>query len=114
MALHALMARLKMAASKKFDRHTYRRTSCDVLSALTKEPAMALSRVLVPVLGLAAVVLMATQNINTRAQTQPAASNARSATTGNAATGEGLPNPAPVVIRNWGQLPAGRKWGTTA
>jgi hypothetical protein len=25
-----------------------------------------------------------------------------------------LPNPAPNVVRNWGQLPAGRKWGTTA
>ena len=26
----------------------------------------------------------------------------------------GLPNPAPNVTRNWGQLPAGRSWGTTA
>jgi sugar lactone lactonase YvrE len=25
-----------------------------------------------------------------------------------------LPNPAPNVTRNWGQLPAGRSWGTTA
>jgi len=33
---------------------------------------------------------------------------------GNPITGEGLPNPAPIVTRNWGQLPAGRKWGTTA
>jgi DNA-binding beta-propeller fold protein YncE len=32
----------------------------------------------------------------------------------NPITGEGLPNPAPKVIRNWGQLPAGRKWGTSA
>ena len=73
---------------------------------------MKLSRVMVSVFGLGAVVVMATQNIDTRAQPQP--SNARSAMTGNAATGEGLPNPAPVVTRNWGQLPAGRKWGTTA
>jgi sugar lactone lactonase YvrE len=58
------------------------------------------------VLGLGAVVLLATQNIGTHAQ----APGAR----GNAITGEGLPNPAPVVIRNWGQLPAGRTWGTTA
>jgi sugar lactone lactonase YvrE len=57
---------------------------------------------------------MATQNIDTRAQPQAAASNARSTMTGNAITGEGLPNPAPVVTRNWGQLPTGRKWGTTA
>ena len=32
----------------------------------------------------------------------------------NVVTGEGLPNPAPIVTRNWGELPAGRKWGTTA
>jgi DNA-binding beta-propeller fold protein YncE len=32
----------------------------------------------------------------------------------NPITGEGLPNPAPKVTRNWGQLPAGRKWGTSA
>jgi DNA-binding beta-propeller fold protein YncE len=32
----------------------------------------------------------------------------------NPITGEGLPNPAPKVIRNWGELPAGRTWGTTA
>jgi DNA-binding beta-propeller fold protein YncE len=32
----------------------------------------------------------------------------------NPITGEGLPNPAPRVTRNWGELPAGRKWGTSA
>jgi len=32
----------------------------------------------------------------------------------NFITGEGLPNPTPVVTRNWGQLPAGRTWGTSA
>jgi sugar lactone lactonase YvrE len=66
------------------------------------------------VLGLGAVVLLATQNIDTRAQPQAAASNARTTTAGNPITGEGLPNPAPVVTKNWGQLPEGRKWGTTA
>ena len=75
---------------------------------------MALSRVQVSVLGLGAAVLLATQSINTRAEAQAAASNAQRTTTGNPITGEGLPNPAPVVTRNWGQLPAGRKWGTTA
>ena len=29
----------------------------------------------------------------------------------NPITGEGLPNPAPKVTRNWGQLPAGRQVG---
>jgi len=75
---------------------------------------MALSRVQVSIFGLGAAVLLATQNIDTRAQAQIAASNAERTTTGNPITGEGLPNPAPVVTRNWGQLPAGRKWGTTA
>jgi DNA-binding beta-propeller fold protein YncE len=32
----------------------------------------------------------------------------------NPITGEGLPNPTPKVTRNWGQLPDGRKWGTSA
>src|SRR5258708_39464316 len=75
---------------------------------------MALSRVQVSIFGLGAAVLLATQNIDTRAQAQIAASNAERTTTGNPITGEGLPNPALVVTRNWGQLPAGRKWGPTA
>lgn len=33
---------------------------------------------------------------------------------GNPITGEGLPNPAPTVIANWGELPDGREWGSTA
>lgn len=33
---------------------------------------------------------------------------------GNPITGVGLPNPAPVVTTNWGELPAGRQWGSTA
>ncbi len=33
---------------------------------------------------------------------------------GNPITGEGLPNPTPVVTTNWGELPAGREWGSTA
>ncbi len=34
--------------------------------------------------------------------------------TGNPITGEGLPNPAPIVTANWGTLPEGREWGSTA
>ena len=33
---------------------------------------------------------------------------------GNPITGEGLPNPAPTVMANWGELPSGREWGSTA
>src|SRR5258705_10384440 len=75
---------------------------------------MALSRLQVSILGLGAAVLLATQTIDTRSQAQIAASNTQPTTTGDPITGKGLPNPAPVVTRNWGQLPAGRKWGTTA
>ena len=33
---------------------------------------------------------------------------------GNPITGEGLANPAPTVMAGWGDLPAGREWGSTA
>lgn len=33
---------------------------------------------------------------------------------GNSITGEGVPNPNPVVTQNWGELPEGREWGSTA
>jgi DNA-binding beta-propeller fold protein YncE len=39
---------------------------------------------------------------------------AGNAATGNPITGEGLPNPAPMVTANWGKLPEGRKWGSSA
>ena len=29
-------------------------------------------------------------------------------------SGDGVPDPNPVVTRNWGDLPAGREWGSTA
>ncbi len=42
------------------------------------------------------------------------ASAAESQSAGNAITGEGLPNPTATVIANWGDLPDGREWGSTA
>lgn len=33
---------------------------------------------------------------------------------GNIITGAGIPNPNPTVTRNWGDLPEGREWGSTA
>ena len=33
---------------------------------------------------------------------------------GNAITGEGLPNPTTTMTTNWGELPMGRMWGSTA
>src|SRR5262249_31502550 len=75
---------------------------------------MALLRARLSVLGVCAAVVLEDSNIDTRALTQAAASNSQGTTAGNPITGEGLPNPAPIVTQNWGQLPAGRKWGTTA
>ncbi|OFW45754.1 MAG: hypothetical protein A3J29_16320 [Acidobacteria bacterium RIFCSPLOWO2_12_FULL_67_14b] len=50
----------------------------------------------------------------TSAQTRVAGATAQRAAVGNPITGVGLPNPAPNVTKNWGELPAGRKWGTSA
>jgi sugar lactone lactonase YvrE len=75
---------------------------------------MPLSRSLVSAFGVCTACLLATWDSGTRAQTQAAASNARRPAAGNPITGEGLPNPAPLVTRNWGQLPPGRKWGSSA
>jgi sugar lactone lactonase YvrE len=68
-------------------------------------------RILLTVFGACAICLwMASSHADTaNAQSKPSATKVA-----NAITGDGLPNPAPVVTRNWGQLPAGRKWGTTA
>lgn len=74
---------------------------------------MALSRVQWSTLGVCAAMLLAAPRTHTRAYAQ-AASKTPPAAVGNPITGAGLPNPAPNVTRNWGQLPAGRKWGTTA
>ena len=41
-------------------------------------------------------------------------STAEAQSDGNAITGEGLPNPTATVIANWGDLPDGREWGSTA
>jgi len=73
---------------------------------------MVLSRIWWSALAVGASILLTMHDLNTRALAQ--SSNARNTAVGNPITGEGLPNPAPIVTRNWGQLPAGRKWGTTA
>ena len=39
---------------------------------------------------------------------------AEAAPAGNTITGEGLPNPTSTVMANWGNLPEGRVWGSTA
>ena len=44
----------------------------------------------------------------------PAPMAAPAVPAGNVISGEGMPNPNPVVTQNWGELPAGRTWGSTA
>ena len=41
-------------------------------------------------------------------------STAGAQSAGNTITGEGLPNPTATVTANWGDLPEGREWGSTA
>jgi DNA-binding beta-propeller fold protein YncE len=69
--------------------------------------------------GAGATLLLAACNAggpgeDAQASAAPSSSSSASASAGNTITGEGLPNPAPNVTKNWGQLPAGRSWGTTA
>jgi DNA-binding beta-propeller fold protein YncE len=72
---------------------------------------MTTPRMLLSAFGACAVFLLAAYGIpNSRA----ALSAQTAAKAGNPITGEGFPNPAPKVTRNWGELPTGRKWGTSA
>ena len=48
------------------------------------------------------------------AESAPAPMAMASGSAGNPITGEGLPNPAPNVTTNWGDLPEGREWGSSA
>ena len=70
---------------------------------------MRASRILLSTLGASVVSGRGVRLPNSRATL-----SAQSRKVANPITGEGLPNPAPKVTRNWGELPAGRKWGTSA
>jgi sugar lactone lactonase YvrE len=59
-----------------------------------------------------AVLLLTSYSLSGPSATLSAAQG--SGKVANFITGEGLPNPTPIVTRNWGELPAGRKWGTSA
>ncbi len=65
-------------------------------------------RLLLSTLGAGAIVLLAAYS-----NPDSTALSAQSKVA-NPITGEGLPNPAPKVTQNWGELPAGRTWGTSA
>jgi sugar lactone lactonase YvrE len=72
---------------------------------------MATPRILISTFGACALFLLTAYNNPDSSATLSAQTAAK---VGNPITGEGLPNPAPKVTRNWGELPAGRKWGTSA
>jgi sugar lactone lactonase YvrE len=66
-----------------------------------------------PTIRFATALLLAAAAASCTAETD-ASSPAMQASSGNPITGEGLPNPTASVITNWGDLPEGREWGTTA
>jgi sugar lactone lactonase YvrE len=70
---------------------------------------MSVQKYLLAAAGAGAVVLLTAYGLPDSTATLSAQSKVA-----NPITGEGLPNPAPKVTRNWGELPAGRKWGTSA
>ncbi len=71
---------------------------------------MSKPRTLISAFGACAVLVLAAW-ITGNAVNTPVTAQAKP---GNFITGEGLPNPAPNITKNWGELPAGRKWGTSA
>ena len=73
---------------------------------------MSFARVLTPSLVVSVLVLL--NACSPDSATAPQTVTGTSAVTGNPITGEGLPNPAPMVTANWGKLPEGRKWGSSA
>jgi len=75
-----------------------------------KETAMSSLRILTPTLlaGILGLIIGCSPESATVSATAPAV------VMGNPITGAGLPNPAPDVTPNWGKLPEGRKWGTSA
>ena len=74
---------------------------------------MSSSRMVLTTVGACATLLL-TACGGAGGPAEQAAPSTASTSMGNSITGAGLPNPAPNVTRNWGQLPAGRSWGTTA
>ena len=75
---------------------------------------MSTSSITRALVGVCAVLFIAAWRGSNAQSQAPARSIAAPAPAGNNITGQGLPNPAPTVTKNWGQLPPGRKWGTTA
>jgi hypothetical protein len=75
---------------------------------------MSLFRAVTSVSFICTVVLLAGCASESEAPEAMAEAPAAAVVAGNTITGEGLPNPAPNVTLNWGTLPEGREWGSTA
>ena len=76
---------------------------------------MSRSRILGSVLGAGVTALLAACTAGGPATEPPATSAAAApARAGTPITGDGLPHPTTRVIQNWGELPAGRQWGSSA
>jgi DNA-binding beta-propeller fold protein YncE len=75
---------------------------------------MSALKILLSAAGACGALSLSAWGVVTAATTSFSAQPAKIATAGNPITGDGLPNPAPTVTRNWGQLPEGRKWGSSA
>ena len=68
---------------------------------------MRVSRIILSALSVGAIAALTAWETGSTAHAQRAAA-------GNYISGEGFPTTHPVVTKNWGELPAGRKWGTSA
>ena len=75
---------------------------------------MPMPRILIPAFGAAAVLLMMAFGYDGTVANAQFTPKPGTTMVANPITGEGLPNPAPNVTKTWGELPAGRKWGTSA
>lgn len=72
-------------------------------------------RVILPAICVCLPALLAACSpADTAVETVAVAPSATIADSGNPISGDGIPNPAPNVMTNWGDLPAGREWGSTA
>ena len=72
-------------------------------------------RVILPAICVCLPALLAACSpADTAVETVAVAPSATMADSGNPISGDGIPNPAPNVMTNWGDLPAGREWGSTA
>ena len=72
-------------------------------------------RSLMITLPMTALLVFGLSACATESEMEPAdGETEEAAAAGNPITGEGIPNPTSTVIENWGDLPEGREWGSTA